>query len=628
MRKNKKISVLQVVRFLIQIIFFIILPGIYINAFAGIKQIYLSILNQKFSFADNLPQMIEVIAVIPVTIILGRFFCAWMCAFGTLGDMLYHLSSKVIKVKFKMNEKLDSVLKYFKFVLLAFLIIVVWTFNKSIFKGANPWDAFGVLATFGKVPDISYALEEFTVGTVILLGIIIASFFIERFFCRYLCPLGAIFAVVSKLRFVKIKKPSQKCGSCKICTDSCAMGIPLYKYDKISSGECIQCFKCVSACPRTNTSVDIGKENINTGVAAALAVTCMTGLYYGVNAISDSSDAAIVFSENRESESKIYADGTYEGSGTGFRGAVTTVSVTIEKDTIKDIEVVSHGDDAPYFNRSYKAVTSQILSSQSVDVDAVSGATYSSIGIMDAVADAMEKAKVSSKTASSDHSQQVVEEPNDVREAVGGKPKPSSPADENTQSKSESTSPRNKNTQPKPDGISPKGKNRHPKYEGALPKTKNIQPKSEDTLPEAKDTQPKSESTLPETKSTQPKSEGTLPETKNTQPKDTNTSPKAPENTPLNSPLPKYKDGTYEGSARGFRRGITKVSIEIKNDEITDIKVLSHGDDAPYFNSAASVIDEMLQTQSTNVDAVSGATYSSLGIMNAVQNALDQARID
>ena len=511
MRKNKISSILQVVRFIIQILFFIILPGIYINAFAGIKQIYLGIINQSFSFTDDLPQLIEVIAVIPATIILGRFFCGWVCAFGTLGDMLYHISSKVFKVKFKVNEKLDRVLKYFKFVLLAFLIVVVWTFDLSIFEGANPWDAFGVIATFGKVPDISFAFTEFTIGILILLAIIIASFFIERFFCRYLCPLGAFFAITSKVRFFKINKSSQKCGACKNCSNNCPMGIPLNKYDIVDSGECIQCFKCISACPRENLTLKMGKKEVNTGVAAALVIVLMTGLYYVGTFTFTASDNSIMTSAEsalKSSKNKIYVDGTYQGTGIGFRGAVTTVSVTVGNDTIKGIEVVSHGDDAPYFDRSYESVANQILSSQSTEVDVVSGATYSSKGIIDAVADALGKAKIVPEKTLSDAEQNLAKETK-----------------------------------------APTG--------------------------------------------------------------DSN-----------------YRDGTYEGSASGFKKGITNVSVVIESDKITDIKVISHGDDIPFFDKALSVIDKMLQTQSTEVDVVSEATYSSKGIINAVEDALNKARLE
>ncbi|MDP4182561.1 MAG: FMN-binding protein, partial [Bacillota bacterium] len=90
----------------------------------------------------------------------------------------------------------------------------------------------------------------------------------------------------------------------------------------------------------------------------------------------------------------------------------------------------------------------------------------------------------------------------------------------------------------------------------------------------------------------------------------------------------KYKGGTYQGSGRGFRRGTTTVSVEVKNDKITDIHVLSYGDDAPYFEAAYSTVkSEILKTQSTDVDAVSGATFSSMGIMSAVEDALASARV-
>ncbi len=553
MSVNKKKSIIQIVRLIIQIIFFILLPGIYINAFAGIKQIYLGIINQNLSLEDSWPQLIEVIAVIPVTIIFGRVFCGWMCAFGTLGDMLYRVSSKVFKVKFKVNEKLDNILKYFRFVVLAFLMLVVWSFDLSAFTGTSPWNAFGVLATVGKVPDFSYAFTEFTIGTVILFAIIIASFFIERFFCRYLCPLGAIFAIVSRIKLVKISKPSQKCGSCRVCTNNCAMGLPLYKHEKINTGECIQCYKCVSACPRNNAVVNIGKEEMRTGVAAALAVICITGAYYGATFIANTAGIASTTITSPEStpnstENRIYADGTFEGSGTGFRGAVTTVSVTIEKDIIKDIIVVSHGDDAPYFNRAYNSVENQILSSQSTEVDAVSGATYSSVGIMEAVADALEKAKLIPGAPSSE------EKNNGAEDTIA-----------------------------KTDDVS--------KYPSRSAKKKH-------------DNKPR-----------------------RTQPKTENTQTKAPESSPDNNSSSAYRDGTYEGSAKGFRGGITTVSIVIRNNKITDIEVLSHGDDKPFFDKAASVIDEILKKQSSDVDAVSGATYSSVGIMNAVEAALNKAKI-
>ncbi|MGL5577034.1 MAG: 4Fe-4S binding protein [Sarcina sp.] len=61
----------------------------------------------------------------------------------------------------------------------------------------------------------------------------------ERFFCRYLCPLGAVFSIISRFKILKINKKKDKCGKCRLCTNKCVMGISLYEDDNVKSGECI-----------------------------------------------------------------------------------------------------------------------------------------------------------------------------------------------------------------------------------------------------------------------------------------------------------------------------------------------------------------------------------------------------
>jgi len=659
MRENKKSCVVQIMRFLVQVIFFVILPGIYINAFAGIKQIYLSVITNSFSLADSLPQLIEVVAIVPATIILGRFFCGWMCAFGTLSDVLYYISSKVFKVKFKISEKLDRVLKYSKYVILIFLVIVAWTFGLSGLEKANPWNAFGVILTVGKVPDISFALTEFTIGTLLLFAIVVASFFIERFFCRYLCPLGALFTLMSRLRIIKVHKTTEKCGSCKMCTNSCAMGIPLYKYERVDSGECIQCFKCISACHRNNATVKIVKKDVNMGVAAVVAVSFMIAVYY-VGAFTFKIDIANQVSTDntiKVSENKIYIDGKYEGSGVGFRGAVTIVGVTVENDTIKDIEVVSHGDDVPYFDRSYNYVANEILKTQSTQVDVVSGATYSSKGIINAVADAIDKAKIIKGNVASDGQQsnpkQTNEKPSDRENVI----KEDNLEDENTKNSSiiykdglyegsangfkngitnvkvlimngeisdieivshGDDEPFVKKSIPVIDEILKTQSTGVDVVSGATYSSKGIINAVVDAIDKAKIIK-----------------ENVASDGQQSNPKQTNEKPSDIENVIKEDNLEDeniknssiiYKDGLYEGSANGFKKGITNVKVLIMNGEISDIEIVSHGDDEPFVKKSITVIDEILKTQSTEVDVVSGATYSSKGIINAVADAIEKAK--
>ena len=134
---KKKFPVLQVARLLLQIVFFILLPTLYIGALSGVKQIYIAFIHQSFSVA-LLPQIIEVIAIIPITIVLGRFFCGWMCAFGSFSDFIYGIRSKIYKGKWKVNERTDAWLKLVKYVILVTLIIAVWSFNVTLFSSASP----------------------------------------------------------------------------------------------------------------------------------------------------------------------------------------------------------------------------------------------------------------------------------------------------------------------------------------------------------------------------------------------------------------------------------------------------------------------------------------------------------
>lgn len=86
-----------------------------------------------------------------------------------------------------------------------------------------------------------------------------------------------------------------------------------------------------------------------------------------------------------------------------------------------------------------------------------------------------------------------------------------------------------------------------------------------------------------------------------------------------------YKDGEYTGQAEGFR-GRVKVSVVVKAGKISKIDILENQDDPEYFDRAVSIVDEIVANQTLNVDTVSGATFSSNGIIDAVNNALESAK--
>jgi NosR/NirI family nitrous oxide reductase transcriptional regulator len=521
----KKIKKLKILRISIQLLFFILMTYTVSLTFNGLRAIYTAIILNDFNFVFLFPKIIAVIAIIPITILLGRFFCGWMCAFGTIGDMVYLFSRKVIKHRIKINEKVDGLLKYVKYIILIGCIILIWTFNITFFSSFSPWDAFGLL------PNIYAAFATFLIGSIVFILVIIGSFFIERFFCRYLCPLGAFFAFTSKLKLLRIRKPTKKCGKCRICTNNCPMGIPLYKSEIVKSGECIVCMNCLRVCPRKNTNLVINDAPLNSILASTMAVATIAGINYGTGlaknilplptaGITDNSGAISSNSNQGITQNKKYMNGTYTGVADGYRPNLN-VTVTIKNDKITNIIIGANHEEPGYREEPFVVIPQRIKATQSTDVAVVSGATYSSNGIKAAVADALSKAAISSFLMSNQTSSG------------------------NTSNDMETSS---------------------------------------------------SNSSAPVSSST-------------------------PSNT--NTQTAKYKDGTYTGDAYGFEGNIG-VSITVNGNKITSINILSQNESRPR-DAFATIPNSIISVQSINVNAVSGATYSSEGIMNAVNNALSKA---
>ena len=224
-------------------------------------------------------------------------------------------------------------------------------------------------------------------GVVLILLIIISSLFIERVFCRYLCPLGGVFTLISKLRLFNIKKDLNKCIDCNLCSKKCPMNIDVNKetseYNKVKSSECIDCFKCINTCP-----VNALYTKPNEALTGSVAALTIAGLYYGGTLIANSN-----ITNNNVNNPVItngkYKDGTYYGTGNGYRGEVK-VKVIVDKGSITSITIESYKDDDQFFNKAKNTIINNIISTQSTDVATVSGATYSSKGIISAVINALD----------------------------------------------------------------------------------------------------------------------------------------------------------------------------------------------------------------------------------------------
>lgn len=492
--KNKKINWIKVV---IQILSFALIPDLFEGEFAAVGNIVSCIYKGNISWESVKYSVWMLLATVPATVLVGRFFCGFFCSFGAVQDLLW-LGSHRLRALFpgKRNlKKADRIFRFAKYAVLFYFIIFIWSGVTAV-KTAGPWQVFGQYVSFGHWPGLKPLLS---VGGVLLLLIFIGSLFVQRFFCRYFCPMGAIYSLISQTSFLKIDKPREECGKCHLCTSKCTMGMDLTKKDRIAGGECISCQKCVSWCPKGNAHF-----RSRYGVLIGVGVTCATImvsqlLIAGNLAKEKTADSVKKTAENDAGGN--FQNGIYTGTGEGYRGKVT-VTVKVADGKITELVLDDYADDKSYMERAKNRIFQEMISRQNTDVDAVSGATYSSNGLIEA-----------------------------VNKALGN--------DE--------------------------GEGKKPEQEESEDKQSFIEAGRFQNL----------------------------------------------------------TDGIYTGSADAFR-GDVEVQVTVEKQKVTDISILSYCDTEEYFFRAApAVIEQMKAEQSLNVDAVSGATYSSNGVIHAVANALE-----
>ncbi|MDE7246324.1 MAG: 4Fe-4S binding protein, partial [Lachnospiraceae bacterium] len=147
----------QFIRHLIQIAAFILFPGLFIMVFSAVRDILTAFMNGSFSAGELFPQIILVFMIFLITALWGRFFCGFLCSFGMLQELIFFLSKRVISGKVRIPERFDFVMKFLKYVILAFIVAGVWILALPVDSSWNPWGVFGMLVS-GNLSVISTAI--------------------------------------------------------------------------------------------------------------------------------------------------------------------------------------------------------------------------------------------------------------------------------------------------------------------------------------------------------------------------------------------------------------------------------------------------------------------------------------
>lgn len=185
--------------------------------------------------------------------LFGRAICGWLCPFGLVQDLLY-------KIPFPKIKKLpgDKYLRYLKYVILLIFVIILPITVVNVVGEGSPWFCKWIcpsgtllagIPLIGSNPNLQQAIGFlFNWKISILILILILSMAIYRPFCRYLCPLGAVYAIFNPISIFRYDVDKNKCNGCELCKKKCSLDIEVYK--KPNSPECIRCGKCKKVCSK------------------------------------------------------------------------------------------------------------------------------------------------------------------------------------------------------------------------------------------------------------------------------------------------------------------------------------------------------------------------------------------
>lgn len=263
--KNKKKSV----RLYVQIFFFaliglITVNGTLVSAGAGIPFVSSASLHALCPFGGvvtlyNLGtlgvfiQKIHMSSIILMGIVFilsylfGPVFCGWACPLGSIQEWIGKLGRKFFKSKYNrfVPAKLDRFLRYFRFGVLAWVVYVTAKSGTLLFAGVDPYNAL-----------FNFWTQEAALPSLIILGVtLIGSLWIERPWCKYACPYGALQGLFNRVRLFKIRRNENTCISCGRCDKACPMNITVSEMQKVSDLQCISCMECTSEreCPAGDT---------------------------------------------------------------------------------------------------------------------------------------------------------------------------------------------------------------------------------------------------------------------------------------------------------------------------------------------------------------------------------------
>jgi ferredoxin len=232
-------------------------------------------------------------ATVLVALVLRRAFCGQICAFGALQELAGRLGRALFgRRRPAVPVNVDRVARYLKYVVLAGVVAGSAATASLFIRPYDPWAAWHHLVS-------AELISGFLVGLILLVVSLAGSLLYERFFCKYLCPMGAFLGLLNRFGWFRVKRAEATCTHCHACTRACPVGINVENVEQVRTAECITCNLCVETCPVADTLFTGGPRKgrlssfavlgISVGVFAAVlgASTAAGGFDWAVKGLAE-----------------------------------------------------------------------------------------------------------------------------------------------------------------------------------------------------------------------------------------------------------------------------------------------------------------------------------------------------
>ncbi len=211
------------------------------------------------------------LAILTISLLFKKAVCSWLCPIGTLSEALARLGKNLFGRNFRLPKYVDWPLMSIKYLILGFFI-------KSIIIDMPPLlIAAFVQSPYNKIADVKmlqFFIGVSSEGIVVIGALMLLSVLVSNFWCRYLCPYGALLGLLSYLSVFHVTRNPARCTDCKLCTKACLNRIDVATANDVTSPECSSCLNCISACPRAGalTLKAFGRWDVSPWLYPALVV--------------------------------------------------------------------------------------------------------------------------------------------------------------------------------------------------------------------------------------------------------------------------------------------------------------------------------------------------------------------